>query len=82
MMFDNLLWFPFMATGFGIMLLVGILLFAFWIWMLVDCAKREFRNMVEKIVWLIVVALIGWLGALVYFIAVRSSNPHGLANHK
>jgi uncharacterized membrane protein YsdA (DUF1294 family) len=75
---DSIFWFPFMAAGFGIIMVVGILVFAFWILMIVDCAKRVFKNTIEKVVWLVVVIAGGWIGALVYFIVVRSINRQGL----
>ncbi len=77
-MFDNIFWFPFMAVGFGIMFIVGILAFLFWLWMIVDCAKRSLQNDVEKIVWLVIIVLGSWIGALVYFIVIRSINHNGL----
>lgn len=79
MMFDSLWAFPFLAAGFGIMMIVGILLLIFWIWMIVDAAKRNFRNMVEKVIWIIIIVLGGWIGALIYFIVIRNINPHGLS---
>ena len=57
----------------------GILFLAFWVWMIVDAAKRKFKNDVEKIVWLLVIVFGHWIGALVYFIVVRMYNPKGLA---
>ncbi len=77
-MLDSIFWFPFMAVGFGLMFIVGILAFIFWIWMIIDCAKRSFGNSVEKIIWLIVIVLGSWVGALVYFIVIKSINPRGL----
>lgn len=75
---DLWLW-PFMILGGVIAVIVGILVFAFWIWMIIDCAKRNFRNDIEKIVWIIVIVLGSWLGALIYLLVVRISNPKGLA---
>ncbi len=67
-------------AAFGLAgLVIGAIIFVFWIWMIVDCARRNFKNNTEKIVWLIVVVLLGWLGALVYYLVVRVSNPHGLS---
>ena len=37
-----------------------------------------FRNDAEKIVWIIVIALATWVGALVYFFVVKQFNPRGL----
>jgi len=40
--------------------------FAFWIWMLVDCVTKE-EDQNQKIVWVIVIALVGFIGAPLYF---------------
>lgn len=76
---DNLFTWPFIAAFSGAAIIIGILLLAFWIWMIVDCAKRKFKNDIEKIVWIVVIVLAHWIGAFVYFIIVRIYNPKGLA---
>jgi len=47
--------------------------FLFWIWMIIDCAKRSFpppdSNL--KIVWILVIVLAGWVGMVIYFFAVK-----------
>jgi Co/Zn/Cd efflux system component len=53
---------------------LGVFLFIFWILMIVDCAKRDFKNENEKIVWIIVIVLAGWIGALIYYFAVKSNS--------
>jgi|WetSurSiteA1Bulk_404760.scaffolds.fasta_scaffold217574_1 hypothetical protein len=53
-----------------IVILVGIFGTAFWIWMLAECAIKEPNNN-EKIVWLIVIAVTHFVGALIYFIVRR-----------
>jgi len=75
---DFWIW-PFMALGGLFAIVVGLIVFAFWIWMIVDCAQRGFKNNVEKIVWIIVIVLGSWIGALVYFLVIRMYNPRGLA---
>jgi len=45
--------------------LIGLAITAFWIWMIVDCATKEEEGS-NKIVWILVVVLLGWLGALIY----------------
>ena len=73
-------WFwPFAAAGAFVMMLIGVAAFAFWIWMIIDCIQRKFKNQSEKIVWIIVLILAGWIGALVYLFAIRVSNSHGIA---
>ncbi len=75
----ELLFWPFVAAFAGAIAIVAIAVLIFWIWMLVDCARRKFRNDVEKIVWIVVLIFATWFGAFVYFIVVRSLNPKGLA---
>jgi thiol:disulfide interchange protein len=56
-----------LADAGGLLLLpVGLLAFAFWIWMIVDCAKYETEG-TAKIVWLLVILLAGIIGAPLYF---------------
>ena len=75
---SDIIFWPF-AIAFGsATILVAALLLAFWIWMIVDCAKRKFKNDVEKIVWIIVIVLGHWVGSLIYFIAIKLYNPKGL----
>ena len=64
--------------GFGIFLGVGLLvllaaafLFVFWIWMLIDCLKRDFKKDVEKIVWVLVIIFLQLLGAIIYYFVVK-----------
>ena len=46
---------------------LGLALLAFWIWMLVDAAKNPGLDQNERVVWIIVVALLHWIGAAIYF---------------
>lgn len=54
-----------------VMLLGGLVVTAFWIWMLVDCIQKEPSEGNDKVVWVIVIALAGWIGALIYLLARR-----------
>ena len=55
------------ADTSGLFLLpVGLLAFAFWIWMILDCAKHETEGS-TKIVWLLIIVLAGVVGAPLYF---------------
>ena len=51
--------------------LVGIALFGLWIWMLIDCCQRNFPGENDKVVWILVIVLASWLGALIYFFVGR-----------
>ncbi len=78
MMFDNYFFWPFHALFAGVWGIFSLLFLVFWIWMIVDVAKRKFKNDVEKIIWLLVVILGMWIGAIVYFIVIRMYNIRGL----
>ena len=74
---DMMFW-PFSFMFSGAMFIFGLIALIFWIWMLIDCAKRRFRNNVEKIIWIVAFVLLGIIGALVYLIVIRMYNPSGL----
>lgn len=76
-MIDLLIW-PFTTAIAGIAALISIAIVIFWIWMLVDCAKRKFRNTVEKVIWILVLVFISWIGAIIYLIIIKLYNPRGL----
>lgn len=62
-------------AGVGFLALAGILfLFVFWLWMLIDCLRRDFKNDVEKIVWVLVLVFLHLLGAIIYYFVVKISN--------
>jgi prolipoprotein diacylglyceryltransferase len=51
--------------------IIFILAFVFWIWMIVDCAQRKFRNETDKVVWILVVIFLQLIGAIIYYFAVK-----------
>lgn len=58
-----------MLVGMVVLLvLLSILGFAFWLWMLIDCLKRDFK---DKVVWVVMLLLTSILGALLYFFLVK-----------
>ena len=54
-----------------LLIAVAVFLFVFWIKMIIDCAKRDFKAENEKVVWILVIVLLGFLGATVYYFAVK-----------
>ena len=50
---------------------IGLLLFVFWIWMLIDAIKNPGLSSTERIVWVLVVVFLHLLGAIIYFFAGR-----------
>jgi len=73
-------------AGVGIVLLIIFLallipvaiifLFIFWILMIIDAAQRKFKNENDKVVWIIVVALLNWIGAFIYYFIIKKPNKH------
>lgn len=53
------------------LLLMGLALFVFWIWMLVDCATKEPSQGNDKIIWILIIVFTHWIGALIYFLVRR-----------
>lgn len=56
---------------FGASTVLGLSVICFWIWMLVDCLKYEKSEGNDKIVWMLVIVLTNWIGALIYFFVRR-----------
>ena len=50
----------------------------FWIWMIVDCANHEPPGN-DKLVWLLIVILLNWVGGIVYYFARRQPRQRGQA---
>lgn len=43
----------------------------FWIWMIIDCATKESSEGNDKIIWILIILLTNFIGALIYFFARR-----------
>lgn len=50
---------------------IFLLLFVFWLWMLIDCAKREFD---DKALWVILLIFLNFIAAILYFFIVKRKN--------
>lgn len=57
------IWFSIVVGVVGLMVL--------WIWTLIDCIKNESTEGNERIVWVVVIAVTHWIGALIYLIVRR-----------
>ncbi len=53
------------------MVLIGLALMAFWIWMLIDCATKESSQGNDKLIWILIIVFTHWIGALIYFLVRR-----------
>ncbi|MCP3685666.1 MAG: hypothetical protein GY861_23705 [bacterium] len=47
---------------------------ALWIWMLIDCIQRDFKKSDDKILWVLVIALVQVLGAVIYYFVIKKPN--------
>jgi hypothetical protein len=53
------------------LVVMGLLLFAFWIWMLIDAIQNKGLTDGEKIGWVLAVLFLHFIGALLYFFIGR-----------
>ena len=54
-----------------VVLMVCIGAMILWVWMLVDCVSKEPSEGNSRIVWILVIILIPWIGALLYLLVRR-----------
>jgi len=57
---------------------IALFAFVFWVWMIIDCAKRDFKKDVEKIVWILVLIFTGIIGAIIYYFVVKNGKKRGI----
>ncbi|MFP4424371.1 MAG: PLDc N-terminal domain-containing protein [Candidatus Woesearchaeota archaeon] len=60
-------WFMFIFA----IITIGSLFTVFWIWMLIDAIQRDYKNENDKVLWIVVIALTGFIGALIYYFVVK-----------
>lgn len=65
-------WIIFM-TGIA---LISISSFIFWLFMLIDAAKRKFKDGSDKVAWILVIVLVGIIGAIIYYFVIKRKNKH------
>ena len=46
--------------------------FIFWIIMLVDCLRRDFK---DKTIWILLMIFLSFLGSILYFFMVKKASP-------
>ena len=79
MMLGDVFFWPFSAGLMLIQLVIGLIVLAFLIWMIIDCVQRKFINKGEKIIWIVLMVITTWVGAICYYICIRALNPKGLS---
>jgi Phospholipase_D-nuclease N-terminal len=55
----------------SILAVIGLIIFAFWIWMLIDAIENRGLTDGEKVGWVLAVVFLHFLGALLYFFIGR-----------
>ncbi len=48
-----------------------VLMLVFWIMMLVDAVQRKYKEENDKIVWILIIVLVGVIGAIIYYFVVK-----------
>ncbi len=68
----------FLGVGIGLLFFAAIMIatFVFWIMMIVDVIKRDFKKSEEKIVWLLIILFFHFIGALVYYFMVKRQKQY------
>ena len=51
--------------------LIGILASIFWVWMIIDCATKESPQGNDKLVWILIIVFMHWIGSLIYYFVRR-----------
>ena len=80
--FDGFSTFPFNIIFGALGIVFYILIIVFWIWMIIDCAQRNFKNDTEKIVWILVIVLASYIGAIIYFFVIKNAKQKGISKKK
>ena len=65
-----IVWILVILLFWGLMFVVTIGGSILWLFMLVDLLKREFENKDDKLVWVLILALTGVVGGLIYYFMV------------
>jgi hypothetical protein len=63
-----------LAIGAGMLIffwVLGIAGFVLFLWALIDVIRRQFQNPNDKILWIVLIIFIGWIGPLLYLIIGR-----------
>lgn len=59
---------PFFIIFTTISIIVGLVAFAFWLWMLIDAVSNQEE---DKVIWILVILFVNTLGAIIYYFAAR-----------
>lgn len=64
------------ASYIFILVIFTLALFVFWIWTIVDCIRNPNYDDLRRIMWILVIVLLGFIGSFIYlFMAPRNGEP-------
>ena len=64
---------------FGLIsIVIGIALFAFWLWMLIHAIQNKGLSDGERVVWVLVIIFLPFIGSIIYFFVARPRAPGGV----
>lgn len=66
------MFFGFLGGLAFLVVFLAVFAFAFWLWMLIDCLSR--KKFEDKLVWVIVLLFLNVIGAILYYILVKSKD--------
>lgn len=66
------------AKFFLFLAVIGIITSIFWLWMLIDCLKRDFKKDSDKILWALVIFFLHFVGAVIYYFVVRAEDKKSM----
>jgi len=56
---------------FALILIASIGSLVFWIWMLVDCVRRDYKKNDEKLIWVLIIVFAQIIGAIIYYFVIK-----------
>lgn len=62
-----------MVAVFLLLFVLSVLGTILWVWMIIDCAKRKFKNDNDRVLWILVLVFAGLIGALIYYFVVKKA---------
>jgi hypothetical protein len=54
---------------------ISLLCTVFWLWMLVDCVSNEPSHGNDKLVWILLIVLLPFIGSVLYYFVRRPHRP-------
>jgi hypothetical protein len=56
-------------------LLVGVAVFALWLWSLIHCVQNRYLNDNNRLIGILLIVVLGIIGSLVYLFLPRETEP-------